>query len=95
MVHSVEVEARSLYEAVGLAIYRFRQCEFLPYQPGLHEFVVEAREPSSQHRVSRKAFEDWLNRPAGTPREMAQRFDLKKLLGERAPELPGRRGRRE
>jgi hypothetical protein len=43
--HAVEVEARTLYEAVGLAIDRFRRCEHVPYEPkGMHEFIVESRE---------------------------------------------------
>ena len=49
--HAVEVEARTLYEAVGLAIDRFRRCEHVKYDPqGLHEFTVESREPGTQHR---------------------------------------------
>jgi len=43
--HTVELEASSLYEAVGLAIERFRHCEHVLYEPnGLYEFVVEPRE---------------------------------------------------
>ena len=46
--HGVELDARSLYEAVGLAIDRFRRCEHVKYDPqGMHEFVVESREPST------------------------------------------------
>jgi hypothetical protein len=47
--HAVEVEARTLYEAVGLAINRFRSCEHVKYEPeGLHEFTVELQEPATQ-----------------------------------------------
>src|SRR5580698_4138518 len=43
--HAVELDARSLYEAVGLAIDRFRRCEHVTYGPqGMHEFIVESRE---------------------------------------------------
>jgi hypothetical protein len=36
--------------AVGLAIDRFRRCEHVSYDPqGMHEFVVESRQPSTQH----------------------------------------------
>jgi len=52
--HAVEVEARTLYEAVGLAIDRFRRCEHVKYDPqGLHEFTVEPREPRTRHRLTR------------------------------------------
>ena len=31
--HAVELDARTLYEAVGLAIERFRRCEHVKYDP--------------------------------------------------------------
>ena len=35
--HAVELDARTLYEAVGLAIDRFRRCEHVSYDPnGMH-----------------------------------------------------------
>jgi hypothetical protein len=81
--HAVEVEARTLYEAVGIAIDRFRRCEHVQYEPkGLHEFTVEPREPGTQHRLTRKTFDAWLRRPGGSPADMALKTSLKKLLGD-------------
>jgi hypothetical protein len=81
--HAVEVEARTLYEAVGLAIDRFRRCEHVPYEPkGLHEFTVEPREPGAQHRLTRKMFDTWLRRPGGSPADVALKNRLKGLLGD-------------
>jgi hypothetical protein len=41
--HAVELDAGTLYEAVGLAIDRFRRCEHVAYDPeGMHEFTVKA-----------------------------------------------------
>jgi hypothetical protein len=81
--HAVEVEARTLYEAVGLAIDRFRRCEHVQYEPkGLHEFTVEPREPGTQHRLTRKMFDGWLRRPAGSPADMAIKTRLKEILGD-------------
>ena len=80
--HAVEVEARSLYEAVGLAIDRFRRCEHVKYEPkGMHEFIVESREPSSEHRLTRNMFDAWLRRPGGSPADVALKSRLKGLLG--------------
>lgn len=80
--HAVELEARTLYEAVGLAIDRFRRCEHVPYEPkGLREFLVESREPGSRHRVTRKVFDAWLQRPGGSPADVALKTRLKGLLG--------------
>jgi hypothetical protein len=81
--HAVEVDARTLYEAVGLAIDRFRRCEHVKYEPkGLHEFTVEPREPGTQHRLTRNTFDAWLRRPGGSPADMALKAKLKEILGD-------------
>jgi hypothetical protein len=81
--HAVEVEARSLYEAVGLAIDRFRRCEHVKYEPkGMHEFIVESREPSSEHRLTRNMFDAWLRRPGGSPADVALKSRLMGVLGQ-------------
>ena len=81
--HAVELDARTLYEAVGMAIDRFRRCEHVSYDPkGMHEFVVESREPSTQHRLTRNMFDAWLRRPGGSPADVARKNRLKGLLGE-------------
>ena len=42
----MELEAQTLYEAVGLTIDRFRHCELVKYEPlGLHEFILESQSP--------------------------------------------------
>ena len=79
--HAVELEASSLYEAVGLAIDRFRRCEHVTYEPeGLHEFVVEPREPTTEHRLTRQKFDEWLRQPGRTPADVAPKSRLKALL---------------
>ena len=81
--HAVELEARTLYEAVALAIERFRRCEHVSYDPqGLHECIVESREPSTQHRLTRNMFDTWLRRPGGSPADVARKSRLKELLGD-------------
>ena len=81
--HAVDLEARTLYEAVGLAIDRFRRCEHVRYEPkGLHEFIVESREPSTQHRLTRNIFDAWLRRPGGSPADVALKTKLKEILGD-------------
>jgi hypothetical protein len=80
--HAVELEASSLYEAVGLAIDRFRHCEHVLYEPnGLFEFVVEPRELTTQHRLTRRMFDEWLGRPGRTPADVVLKRRLKQLLG--------------
>jgi hypothetical protein len=81
--HAVDVEARTLYEAVGLAIDRFRRCEHVKYEPqGLHEFTAEPREPGAQHRLTRNMFDSWLRRQGGSPADVALKSRLKEILGD-------------
>jgi hypothetical protein len=87
--HAVEVEAESLYEAVGLAIARFRKSPHIENEPG-REFLVEPREPSTQHRVGRKQFDDWLSKPGGSPKDVYLRGRLLELLDGNKPPLLSR-----
>lgn len=80
--HAVELDARSLYEAVGLAIERFRKCDYVSYDPqGRHEFTVLSREPATEHRLTRNMFDAWLRRPGGSPADVSRKHRLKQLLG--------------
>ena len=81
--HACNCARSPLYEAVGLAIDRFRRCEHVRYDPkGLHEFTVEPREPGTQHRLTRNMFDAWLRRPGGSPADGARKNRLKELLGD-------------
>lgn len=83
--HAVELDAGTLYEAVGLAIDRFRRSEHVKYDPkGLHEFIVESREPGTQHRLTRNVFDAWLRRPGGSPADVGLKTRLRGLLGDSA-----------
>ena len=85
--HAVEVDANSLYEAVGLAIARFGCAEFVRYAPG-GEFLVEAREPSSEHRVTLKQFENWMKRSPRGPRDVTVREKITQAIrGSRASQI--------
>jgi hypothetical protein len=65
-------------EAVGLA-----NRIGVKYDPkGLHEFIVESREPATQHRLTRNMFDTWLQRPGGSPADVARKNRLNGLLGE-------------
>ena len=62
---------------------RFRRCEHVAYDPkGMHEFTVESREPSTQHRLTRNMFGAWLRRPGGSPADVARKGRLKEILGD-------------
>jgi len=70
--HSVEVEAESLYEAVVLAICRFKQDIWGETIASGTQLEVEVREPSTKHTLTVKQVEDWLGKP-GTPFETGER----------------------
>jgi hypothetical protein len=46
-----------------------------------HQFVVESREPGTQHRLTRNTFDSWLRRPGGSPADVGLKTKLKELLG--------------
>jgi hypothetical protein len=50
--HSADVEAESLYEAVVLAVRRFRQDPWIPQVGTATVLDVEVREPSTKHSIS-------------------------------------------
>jgi hypothetical protein len=91
--HSVEVDARSLYEAVGLAISRFRRCEHVKYEPA-GEISVESCEPATRHQLTRQLFDAWLHRTGGSPKEVALKTTLTELLGDAPRDLGRRRDHR-
>ena len=47
----------------------------------MHEFIVESREASSEHRLTRNTFDAWLRRPGGSPADVALKTKLKAILG--------------
>ena len=87
--HAVEVEAESLYDAVGLAIARFHAAppDMLCTTPR-SRFTVEGRQSTTTHSVDFSAFAKWLNEPFGQPRRSAIRAKLRELLKYR-PITPG------
>jgi hypothetical protein len=87
--HAVEVEAESLYDAVGLAIARFHDApDVMLCTSPRGPFTVEVRQPSTTHTVQYSAFAKWMNERFGQPRDLAIRAKLRELLKTR-PIAPG------
>ena len=79
--HAAEVEAETLYEAVGMAIARLETTPDGVMSISAHgPFTVEIRNPSTKHTVPLVSFARWLNEPYGLPQERARRERIKKLL---------------
>ena len=87
--HAVEVEAESLYDAVGVAIARFHDAPSAMLSASRRgRFTVEVRQPTTTHTVEYAAFARWMNEPFGSPPELAVRAKLKELVKHR-PIVPG------
>jgi hypothetical protein len=88
--HAVEVEAETLYDAVGLAIARFHAApsDMLCTTPR-SRFTVEVCQPTTTHTVQYVAFAKWMNEPFGHPRDLAIRAKLRELLKYRPVMVTG------
>lgn len=78
--HSAEVEAESLYEAVVLAIRRFRQDPWTQQVGNTTVLEVEVREPSTKHSISLQQVERWLAGASPNPVEATKKAKLKTIL---------------
>jgi hypothetical protein len=82
LVHSVEVDADSLFEVVALAVAEFRQCEIITDVPRpMTEFCVTVLRKPIEHRIHFKKVQQWVqpttkDGPAG----ISPRDRLRKLL---------------
>ena len=78
--HSADVEAESLYEAVVLAVRRFRQDPWMPQAGTATVLDVEVREPSTKHAISLQQVERWLAGASSNPTEAMKKAKLKMIL---------------
>ena len=76
--HSTELQAASLYEAVTLSVRAFREHDCSPGPASRIE--VEVRGPSVTHAVTMSKVQHWLEGPAKSPGEKAEKERLKRLL---------------
>ena len=82
VLHTVEVTAETLYEAVAKALIIFRQNDWVAdIGTGLTPVTVVVKEPTVMHQVLMKDFERWLKRNGRSPAETASRSALRKQLG--------------
>ena len=78
--HGVEVEAESLYEAVVLAVTRFREDPWIDQVRGETPLDVEVREPSTRHLITLQQVERWIASATASPLEASKKAKLKLLL---------------
>ena len=78
--HCVDVEAESLYEAVVLAVRRFREDPWAPQVVAATVLEVEVREPSTKHSISLQHVERWLGGVSAKPSDASKKAKLKMIL---------------
>jgi hypothetical protein len=78
--HGVDVEAESLYEAVVLAVRRFREDPWMAQVTAGTPLDVDVRAPATTHAVTLQQVEQWLATVSSSPPEMSKKAKLKLIL---------------
>ena len=77
----VEVTADSLYEAVAQGLRAFRENDWVDdVGGGLTTITVVVSQPSVEHKVRVRDFEQWLEAQGRTPAEMSLKSRLRELM---------------
>jgi len=80
-VHTVEVTAHSLYEAVAQGLRVFRENDWVnDIGHGQTTISVTVRHPAVEHKVRVQDFERWLESEGRTPAEVSLKSRLRELL---------------
>jgi hypothetical protein len=83
-MHLVNVDADSLYEAIGLAVAEFRSDKLTETLGAMTEFTVSIERPAVEHRIRLSQVTKWVQRIGGEgPAGVLKRQRVKDLL-ERA-----------
>ncbi|MGB2606791.1 MAG: hypothetical protein WBC78_24520 [Candidatus Sulfotelmatobacter sp.] len=83
VVHTVGVEASSVYEAVALAVVEFRS-DTLSEAPGaLTEFTISIARPTVERRIRLGQVTKWTEGTRDGPAGLVKRQRAKELLGKR------------
>jgi hypothetical protein len=80
--HTVEVTAETLYEAVALGLLAVRGNDWvMEIAQGLNAVQVSVVDIPVEHSVKIQDFNAWLERTAGSPKEISTRSRIKDILG--------------
>jgi hypothetical protein len=79
---SVEVTATTLFEAVAQGLAATRGHEWVSgIAQGMNVVKVTVANVPVQHEVRLQDFTKWLEKPGGSPGEVSQRWEIRKILG--------------
>jgi len=80
--HCAQVVASSLYEAVALGLVAIREQAWAgEIAAGLNTVDVSVSSVPVMHSVKVQDFNRWLSRKGGTPSEITQRNNIRRILG--------------
>src|SRR5580693_2443576 len=82
-LHSLEVTAETLYEAVAQALAVFKGNEWVGQIGRGHTITIRVQQPAVEHRVRISEFEKWLDTNGKSPAEMMLKSRLRSVLGRR------------
>src|ERR1700721_3616292 len=82
VIHTVEVTAGSLCEAVALGMAAIRTDEWVTgIAQGLNAVKARVMNVPVEHEVRLMDFTKWLDRTGGSPREIVDRLRIRSILG--------------
>jgi hypothetical protein len=86
VLHGIDVDAESLYEAVAIAVAQFRDDDISPTLPGpMTEFTVAVYRNPTEHRIRLSQVSKWAEHTTkGGPAGTTKRQRVRTLLGEKA-----------
>jgi hypothetical protein len=85
ILHGVDVDAESLYEAVAIAVASLREDDVSPSAPGpMTEFTVAVYRSPVEHKIRLAQVVKWAERTTeGGPAGIVKRQKVRTLLGQR------------
>lgn len=82
VLHTVEVTAATLYEAVAQGLAAIRGNDWVAgIAQGLNAVKVSVADVRVEHEVKLMDFTKWVDRTGGSPREMSDRQRIRTILG--------------
>jgi hypothetical protein len=84
VLHGVDVDAESLYEAVAIAVLQFREDDINPLSPGpMTEFTVAVYRNPVEHKIRQGQVAKWAEHSTRDgPGGITKRARVRSLLGD-------------
>jgi hypothetical protein len=80
VIHTVQVDAESLYEAAVLAVTLFNKDPWLEKIAPATVLDIEVREPGTKHSITLQQVDRWLTGATTNPNESVKKARLKMKL---------------